>query len=328
MAADWQSHYSKGVIGSRPAANTLPVGAIYYATDENKYYVGDGPGNAWTTFAGPFQSQDAELTALAGLTSAADKGIQFTGAGTAATFDLTAAGKALLDDANAAAQLTTLGAAPLAGGTFTGDISVPDEAYGAGWNGSVEVPTKNAIYDKIETISAGSGSVVLITETVVGGGGAANVDFTSIATTWRDLRVVVRGRGDKSATFAEVRAQFNGDTGSNYDYVRQLGNGATAPNSESAAASAYISAGWVIAATGPSSAPGYTDFTIFDYRGTTFHKAVEIRAGVKIGAATTDFYDGSASAWWRSTAAINQVTVYPDSGNFIAGTVVSLYGIL
>lgn len=32
------------------------------------------------------------------------------------------------------------------------DLEVLDEAYGAGWNGSVEVPTKNAVYDKIETL--------------------------------------------------------------------------------------------------------------------------------------------------------------------------------
>jgi hypothetical protein len=37
------------------------------------------------------------------------------------------------------------------------DVTVPDEIYGAGWNGSLEVPTKNAVYDKIETITGGGG---------------------------------------------------------------------------------------------------------------------------------------------------------------------------
>ncbi len=41
--------------------------------------------------------------------------------------------------------------------TATADITVPDEAYGAGWNGSLEVPTKNAVYDKIEAIVVGGG---------------------------------------------------------------------------------------------------------------------------------------------------------------------------
>jgi hypothetical protein len=68
------------------------------------------------------QPVNADLTAIAGLTSAADKGIQFTGSGTAGVYDLTAAGKALLDDADAAAQRTTLGLGTAAT-SATGDFA-------------------------------------------------------------------------------------------------------------------------------------------------------------------------------------------------------------
>ena len=45
---------------------------------------------------------------------------------------------------------------PKAGGTFTGDIIVPDEAYDAtAWNGNLEAPTKNAVRDKIESLGSG-----------------------------------------------------------------------------------------------------------------------------------------------------------------------------
>lgn len=51
--------------------------------------------------------------------------------------------------------------------TGAATITVDDDVYSAGWNGSLQVPTKNALYDKIESIVAGVSGLIEDTGTYV-----------------------------------------------------------------------------------------------------------------------------------------------------------------
>ena len=104
------------------------------------------------------QAYDAGLQSISGLTTSANQMIYTTASDTYATTSLTAAGRAILDDADAAAQRTTLGLGTMAtqaassvsitGGSISGitDLAIADGGTGASDAGTaranLNVPTR------------------------------------------------------------------------------------------------------------------------------------------------------------------------------------------
>lgn len=111
--------------------------------------------------------------------------------------------------------------------TFSSDPLIPDEAYGSGWNGVLEPPTKNAVYDKIETLSAGGSAYVPTVRFYLGGGigeGASNGGYnektnsgTASALTYKTAGGIELNAGSTNSGYARflVRDQITHEQSTN-----------------------------------------------------------------------------------------------------------------
>lgn len=169
---------------------------------------------------------------------------------------------------------------------------------------------------------AGSTYTPIATTTL--GSAAADITFTGISQSYTDLVVIVSARSTYAA--AEVAGFLrvgNGsiDTGNNYSSTRLLGTGSAASSARATNVSRVV---WD-AIPGSTSASGNFCATIIhiqNYSNTTTYKTVLVRSN------EPNNYVEATVGLWRSTSAINQISILGDGAADLAiGSIVTLYGI-
>lgn len=170
----------------------------------------------------------------------------------------------------------------------------------------------------------GGGALALIDE-VITSGSQSTVTFSSIPNTYRDLIVRVRGRGDTGSTFTSPLLRFNGDTSSNYDYEDAHWFGSATSFGQTTGASSLL-LGYIPAGSSNTGLAGITETLIADYRGTVFFKSTNTLLSGPLSTSSNAFGGGQFSGSWQNTNAITAVEVLLSAGNFVNGSVVSLYG--
>jgi hypothetical protein len=150
------------------------------------------------------------------------------------------------------------------------------------------------------------------------GTAATTISFTSIPSTYTDLRVVYVIRSTSTPDFPKI--YFNNDTATNYSNTRCFGNGSAASSTTqtSVAGITYMS----IPTSTATNEFNLVTLDVFSYAGSTNKTSISRASADKNGSGVTD----AGVSLWRSTAAINRVDIV-GTFNFAIGTTATLYGI-
>lgn len=162
---------------------------------------------------------------------------------------------------------------------------------------------------------AGSTYSTIATTTL--GSGASSITFSSISGAYTDLVIVCSVLPSGSQSFNLRVGNGSIDTGTNYSYTRIYAGTSAASDRGSNTANPWGS--WGVDAQ--TNTPVTFITQIQNYSNTTTNKTYLTRI-----ADTYTSYVGAVVTLWRSTSAINTVSLV-SSANMNAGTTVTLYGI-
>lgn len=156
----------------------------------------------------------------------------------------------------------------------------------------------------------------------VGSGGSSTINFTSIPSTYTDLKLVMSLRGANGNTFSYVRIDFNGV--STNQIQKSLYSGDASPGAGTQNNFEFISQG----NNTTSNTFGNAELYIPNYANTSYNKSASLDYINENNLHTAGAqYQGFNALLWSSTAAINQVTLTGITGNFVQNSTATLYGI-
>ena len=156
---------------------------------------------------------------------------------------------------------------------------------------------------------------------------APSIVFGNIPQTYTHLFLTFTARCDYDASYVHVAGQMNGDTNANYEREHIYGSGSYVKgNDDGTMTFARLSA--LTTAQSTANCPSCGVLWIPNYTNTTFFKLIVSRHGrfQELGNPTGNVSVGQV-AIWKSTAAINQITLFPELGSFVAGSTFSLYSL-
>jgi hypothetical protein len=154
---------------------------------------------------------------------------------------------------------------------------------------------------------------------------ATTIDFTGIPSTYRTLRLVAELRSDRAANRIDsFKMQFNGDTTeANYHSQQLIASGTAVSTAEFNTSQA----GSCSAATAQADQFGACEFVIPRYATTAHYKSWSTGGMVMTEGSADNPRMDMFGGWWKSSAAINRITLKPGSGtNFVAESYAALYG--
>jgi hypothetical protein len=208
--------------------------------------------------------------------------------------------------------------------TATGDIVI---ASGANTPARLAVGTAAQYLGGGSTPAWTNAPFVLLSDTTLGGN-AASFNITGISQAYSHLKIVAKMRNDGAVAKSNWNLRFNADSGSNYDEV--IGKVINATLSGESNAGTTVLQGFLAAgASATASVFGTAEVIVPDYVGSG-HKTVIGDSGVIATEGTVaSFHRYWNSGVWKSTAAINQVTLTPgDGSNWVAGSRLMIYGMI